>query len=89
MQQRLKITANVVTGFLCAWFLLLPVNVQALGFGNINMKSALNEPLNAEIELLSATPDDMKNLEVKLASREAFMRAGVDRSCCPVFSLTP
>jgi len=80
MQHRLKISANIVTGFLCAWILLLPVNVQALGFGNINMKSALNEPLNAEIELLSATSDDMKNLEVKIASREAFMRAGVDRS---------
>lgn len=80
MQQRLKISANIVTGFLCAWFLLLPVSVQALGFGNISMKSALNEPLNAEIELLSATSDDMKDLEVKIASREAFMRAGVDRS---------
>lgn len=80
MQQRLRISANIVTGILLAWFLFLPVNVQALGFGNINMKSALNEPLNAEIELLSATPDDIKNLEIKLASREAFLRAGVDRS---------
>lgn len=80
MQQRLRISANIVTGFLLAWFLLLPVNVQALGFGNIIMKSALNEPLNAEIELMSATSDDIKNLEVKLASREAFLRSGVDRS---------
>ncbi len=80
MQQRLRFTASIATGILLAWFFTFPASVNALGFGNINMKSALNEPLHAEIELLSATPDDIKNLEVKLASREAFLRAGVDRS---------
>ena len=80
MQQWVRISAKVAAGFLSAWFLLLPVTVNALGFGNIKMNSGLNEPLNAEIELLSATPDDIKGLEVKLASREAFLRAGVDRS---------
>ncbi|MGD8927244.1 MAG: hypothetical protein PVG20_10350, partial [Thioalkalispiraceae bacterium] len=80
MQQRLRISAKIAAGFLLAWFISIPATVNALGFGNINMKSALNEPLVAEIELLSATPDDIKGLEVKLASREAFLRAGVDRS---------
>ena len=80
MLERLKLPVKIATGFLVACLVSFPVNVNALGFGNINMKSALNEPLSAEIELLSATPDDIKVLEVKLASKEAFLRAGVDRS---------
>jgi len=80
MQERLRIPTKIAAGLLFAWFISFPVTVNALGFGNINMKSALNEPLVAEIELLSATKDDVKALEVKLASSEAFLRAGVDRS---------
>ncbi|MBI1425336.1 MAG: tetratricopeptide repeat protein [Gammaproteobacteria bacterium] len=80
MQQWVRFSAKVAAGILSAWFLLFPVTVNALGLGNIKMDSALNEPLKAEIELLSATSDDVKGLEVKLASREAFLRAGVDRS---------
>lgn len=80
MQERLRLSVRVATGILFAWIISFPVSVNALGFGNINIKSALNEPLVAEIELLSATSDDVKNLTVKLASREAFLRAGVDRS---------
>jgi pilus assembly protein FimV len=80
MQQCVRFSAKVAAGFLSAWFLLLPITANALGLGNIKMDSALNEPLNAQIELLSATAEDVKGLEVKLASREAFLRAGVDRS---------
>jgi len=80
MLERLKVPAKIATVFLVAWFISFPVTVHALGFGNIKMKSALNQPLVAEIELFSATPDEVKILEVKLASNEAFLRAGVDRS---------
>ena len=80
MQQWVRFSAKVAAGFLSVWFLLLPVTANALGLGNIKMDSALNEPLKAEIELLSATKEDVKGLEVRLASREAFLRAGVDRS---------
>ena len=80
MQQWVRFSAKVAAGFLSAWFLLLPVTANALGLGNIKMDSALNEPLKAEIQLLSATSDDVKGLQVALASREAFLRAGVDRS---------
>ncbi|MCW9024990.1 MAG: hypothetical protein OQK73_09955 [Gammaproteobacteria bacterium] len=59
-----------------------PMASHALGFGNIKLNSALNQPLNAEIDLLSATVDEVSGLTVKLASREAFVRAGIDR---PVF----
>ena len=64
---------------LSASLVILPMSAQAMGFGNIRIKSALNEPLDAEIELLSATTSDLKGLKIKLASREAFLRAGIER----------
>jgi pilus assembly protein FimV len=53
--------------------------VLAVGLGEIELDSALNEPLRAEIELLSATPDELANLTVALASADTFERYGIDR----------
>ena len=53
--------------------------VWALGLGDIRLSSALNEPLRAEIELLSATPEELDNLTIMLASAETFARYGLDR----------
>lgn len=52
----------------------------ALGLGEITLHSALNQPLNAEIELL-AVGDDMSASDIKiaLAPVDAFKLAGVDR----------
>jgi pilus assembly protein FimV len=50
-----------------------------LGLGEIEVSSALNQKLNANIELLSATPEDTETIIVKLASRKEFSRAGLDR----------
>lgn len=52
----------------------------ALGLGEITLHSALNQPLNAEIELL-AVGDDMTSSDIKvaLAPADAFNLAGVDR----------
>jgi pilus assembly protein FimV len=53
--------------------------VPALGLGDISLGSALNQPLEAEIELLDVagmTPEDFK---VRLASAEVFASAGVER----------
>ena len=38
--------------------LLSPVTLHALGLGEIRLNSALNQPFNAEIELLSPTTED-------------------------------
>jgi len=54
-------------------------NVVALGLGDIELKSALNQPLNAEVELLSATDAEMQELKVVMGSPRAFEKAGVDR----------
>jgi pilus assembly protein FimV len=51
----------------------------AVGFGEIALKSALNEPLNAEIELTNVDDIDDSMLLVKLASPQAFTQAGVSR----------
>ena len=59
--------------------LLLTSEVWAVGLGDIRLDSALNEPLRAEIELLSATPEELTNLKVALASAETFTRYGIDR----------
>ncbi|MEX1266183.1 MAG: FimV/HubP family polar landmark protein, partial [Woeseia sp.] len=56
--------------------------VLALGLGDIRLNSALNEPLRAEITLLSPTPEDLESLKVTLASASTFDRYGIDR---PVF----
>lgn len=59
--------------------LLLSSEVWAVGLGDIQLDSALNEPLRAEISLLSATPEELANLTISLASSETFERYGIDR----------
>ncbi len=59
--------------------MLLASQSWALGLGDIRLNSALNQPLRAEIELLAATPEDLKNLTVQLASAETFDRYDLDR----------
>ncbi len=60
--------------------MLAPVAAYALGLGNITMKSALNQPLEAEIGLLSVQKGDLENLQIRLGSPEDFARVGVDRA---------
>jgi pilus assembly protein FimV len=64
---------------LLAFVMLLSGNVWALGLGEIRLESALNEPLHARIELLSAVPGELDNLNITLASAETFQRYGLDR----------
>jgi pilus assembly protein FimV len=58
---------------------LLPTSSLALGLGEIEVNSFLNQPLNAEIEVISARPGEIDDLLVSLASSEAFTRAGLAR----------
>src|SRR5580700_9558510 len=51
----------------------------ALGLGEIHLNSALNEPMNADIDLIAASPDELAALRATLAPREAFTRYGIDR----------
>ncbi len=58
---------------------LCPSLSWAVGLGEIHLNSALNEPLNAEIALVSATPEELTSLRAVLASRDTFTRYGIDR----------
>lgn len=58
---------------------LFPAISHALALGKLKVISALNEPLNAEIELTSITEKELKGLSVSLASRPDFDAAGVER----------
>ena len=74
-----KLPARKLLGAIVAAALILPETAYTLGLGEIEVSSALNQKLKANIELLSATPEDAETLIVKLASRKEFTRAGLDR----------
>lgn len=71
---------KLVTLLTAGLLVFTPFAAHALGFGAIKLNSALNERFDAEVEILSPTPEDIKSLKVKLASPAAFLRAGVERS---------
>jgi pilus assembly protein FimV len=54
--------------------------VQALGLGAIELKSSLNQPLSAQIALLNTADIEQHQLSVRLAGKEAFEQAGVERT---------
>src|SRR5689334_2221867 len=69
---RLKVVSTAAT-LLAA----VPGVSLALGLGDIQLKSTLNAPLNAEIELI-ASPEELSTLRAQIASRDTFSRYGLD-----------
>ena len=61
-----------------ALLLALPSAAFALGLGDIRLLSPLNAPLEAEIDLVDVTPEEMSTAQAQLASRETFARYGLD-----------
>jgi pilus assembly protein FimV len=59
--------------------ILLSTNSFALGLGEIEVNSFLNQPLDAKIEVISERTGEIDDLLVTLATREAFERAGLSR----------
>ncbi len=74
-----KLPARKLLGAVVAAALLIPSSGYTLGLGEIEVNSSLNQQLNADIELLSASPEDAETIIIKLASRKEFLRAGIDR----------
>ncbi len=60
--------------------LLAPSLSFALGLGEISTNSALNQPLDAEIELVSTSPGEVGNVSVKLAPNAVFDQVGIERT---------
>ncbi len=59
--------------------LLSPASLYALGLGEIRLNSALNQPFDADIELIAPTNEELSNLKIGLASNDLFSRYGLDR----------
>lgn len=59
--------------------LLSPVSLYALGLGEIRLNSALNQPFDADIEIVAPTREELTELKVGLASNDLFTRYGLDR----------
>lgn len=60
--------------------LFSPTQLFAFGLGPLQLDSALNQPFEAEIEVVSLRESEKGNLQVRLASQADFERAGLDRS---------
>jgi pilus assembly protein FimV len=58
--------------------LLAPTVSWALGLGDIHLKSALNAPLDAEIDIVGASPEELTDLKANLASRDTFRHYGLE-----------
>jgi len=68
--------SGALAGMLCT---LLAAPAWSLGLGEIELDSALNERLKAEIELLDASGLQPSEIVVSLGSAEDFRRVGVER----------
>ena len=51
----------------------------ALGVGDIEVSSGLNQPFDARIEIFGAKPGEILDLSARLAEKDAFERAGLAR----------
>ncbi|MCK4865490.1 MAG: FimV family protein [Gammaproteobacteria bacterium] len=80
MKWRVVMLRKLAVFIVSAGLTMSPLSVQALGFGGIKLKSSLSEKLNAEVSLLSATANDVQSLTIKLATEEAFLRSGINRT---------
>lgn len=57
----------------------MPFSVYAAGLGKLNVNSGLGEPLKADIELLSVSPEELSTLVASIASQDAYATQGITR----------
>ena len=76
---------KTVTGIRIALAALLcaPLLAYSAGLGRFTVNSALGQPLNAEVEIVSLQPGE-EGLSARLASPEAFAKAGIEAN--PILS---
>ena len=53
-------------------------SVHAAGLGRLNIQSALGQPLRADVEVPSVSPDEAPTLQVRLAPQTAFRQANLE-----------
>ena len=63
------------------WLLLcVPLAGSALGLGDIHVRSAMGQKLDAEIEFSALTSIEAESLTIRLASPDNFVQSGIDYS---------
>ncbi len=77
MKQR-KSTFQIL--FRCLLVILVSASAHALNLGDINLKSAPDQPLEAEIQLRGVAADEQDSLSVGLADVAGFRWAGIEWS---------
>jgi pilus assembly protein FimV len=70
-KQSIRIVLTLLLALACGQAL-------ALGLGQIQVKSKANEPLLAEIPIISNDPAEMERLQARLAAPETFARIGLE-----------
>jgi pilus assembly protein FimV len=65
---------------LAVCFALLPITAYSAGLGKLTVISGLGEPLRAEIELVSTTPEELSSLTASIAPPEAYAVQGMERT---------
>lgn len=70
---------NCLQAFVLATFFVFPAGlVNALGLGDITVKSTLNQPMDGKIKLTNLGSYDADDIRVRMASLADFERSGVD-----------
>ncbi|MES2366688.1 MAG: FimV/HubP family polar landmark protein [Pseudomonadota bacterium] len=70
---------KIIASYLSAGLLmLLPLTSQSAGLGKLSVRSALGQPLNAEIELLAKDKTELDALSARLAGNDAFREAKIN-----------
>ena len=64
--------ARILVAIIFTITALISFSAGALGLGEIDLKSALNQPFNAEIPISSEASGDIEGLHVEIASVETF-----------------
>jgi pilus assembly protein FimV len=65
---------------LAVFLAIIPWTADAAGLGRLTVASGLGEPLNAEIELLGTTQDELESLSAAIAPEAAYAVQGVERT---------
>ena len=72
MVRKLALAVSIALG-------TISVPAHALGLGELDSTSALNQAFEGRIPLLSVRPDELDAIRIRLADAEAFDRAGIER----------
>jgi len=75
-----RIKAGALVGFICLMAMFsLPERALAFGFGALGLNSHLNEPLDAQIQILLNNSEKMDHIKIELASADEYRQMGLVR----------